>query len=77
MSRRLTLCALLVAALSACGREPVRRIELFDGGVVARTWVSEGVVYRSLFAQSFYFVDAESGAQVQVAGNVVITVLPR
>lgn len=49
------------------------KIEFFSGGKLVKTWVSTGKVLSSETSDGYFFRDSETGINVEVSGDVVIS----
>jgi hypothetical protein len=59
------------SAIAGYGEEYT--IEMYSGGQLVRKWVSTGKVLSERQTDGYYFRDKESGALIEVSGDVVIT----
>ncbi|RLB65910.1 MAG: hypothetical protein DRH08_07340 [Deltaproteobacteria bacterium] len=81
MTKPLIVLALL-ATLAGCtdarrakagGYGDQHKVELYSGGMKVREWTSSGKVLSEEASDGYFFSDAETGALVEVSGDVVIT----
>ena len=48
-------------------------VQLYSGGELVREWKSTGKVLTESESDGYYFTDGETGSQVRVTGDIVIT----
>ena len=49
------------------------RVEMYSGGEKVREWISSGKVQSEANSDGYYFNDKDTGALIEVSGDVVIT----
>lgn len=83
MKKSLMVLAVMAAvALAGCtdakkakmgGYGSEHRVEMYSGGELVRTWTATGKVLSEEHSDGYYFNDKETGALIEVSGDVVIT----
>lgn len=75
------LCAALTVSCTSADRSKVFgygddfKIEMYSGGQLVRTWISNGKVLSESQSDGYYFTDKETGKLIEVCGDIVITKL--
>lgn len=59
------------AKFSGLGSEHL--VEMYSGGVKVREWTASGKVLSEADSDGYYFKDKDTGALIEVSGDVVIT----